>query len=530
MSAFLLWFGVPTSKFSVILCASNPLSPLFTALLLAAFALITLAMDSQKINPVAGSTKDLQVNATVTSGEASSLCTQTGYKRHPVGAFLYFLTLATLGGWSAILCFLTIQYYVWNEQPQVDKRTLHFEDVDQLLKAFVIVWSVGFAWAFSLKWPYSVSSLFLRRCELPEATHVAVFLHTGKSKSDYVLQNSFFGALKTAFEMFLSSINSFMAFIFSDTGAHMRKEGIFQYCRVQQDNDGTRSFIFLLRRYNLNDGVFTPGWWSVGEKLGELVAKGDSKTGLTKVEVEDRYRAVGPNEIKMEKPSFFKCLHAEFSKPFYVYQLFLVWTWFPLYYYYMAMIIAFTIVMSAVTVSIFHYRNLRNLYKITHISGKAKVLRDGVFEETDQISLVPGDLVKLDLGVCYCDMVVLQGDDTLVDESALTGEATPQIKTAIDPTDKDSKYSPSAHKRHTISAGTTILEAENTLALVLKTASYTSKGELLREIFAFRRHSFKFDTEVYIVVGILILYAIFGLAIVIHLVEDNAVVGWFYGM
>jgi energy-converting hydrogenase Eha subunit A len=52
----------------------------------------------------------------------------------------------------------------------------------------------------------------------------------------------------------------------------------------------------------------------------------------------------------------------------------------------------------------------------------------------------------------------------------------------------------------------------------------------LREIFAFRRHSFKFDTEVYIVLGILVLIAIFGFSVTIYLVDDSAVAGWFYAM
>jgi P-type E1-E2 ATPase len=198
----------------------------------------------------------------------------------------------------------------------------------------------------------------------------------------------------------------------------------------------------------------------------------------------------------------------------------------------MAMIIAFTVSSSAVVVSYFHYRNLNNLYQITHIEGQSQVLRNGEWTLVDQKNLLPGDLVKLASGVTYCDMIVLGGDYVLVDESALTGEATPQVKLAVnDASDPNIKYRPYIHKRHTVSAGTSILEAEEATALVMKTASYTAKGELLREIFAFRRHSFKFDTEVYIVLAILCLIAIVGFTFVIIVMKDDgAVAGWFYAM
>ena len=48
-------------------------------------------------------------------------------------------------------------------------------------------------------------------------------------------------------------------------------------------------------------------------------------------------------------------------------------------------------------------------------------------------NVVPGDVVVLKQGVNYCDMVILSADHIIVDESALTGEATSVVKTEIDP-------------------------------------------------------------------------------------------------
>jgi len=198
----------------------------------------------------------------------------------------------------------------------------------------------------------------------------------------------------------------------------------------------------------------------------------------------------------------------------------------------MALVWSLVVSTSGFTVAWFHYRNLRSLFKITHVFGTAQVLRDSSFDEVDQKHLVPGDLVKVEPGVTYCDMVLVSGT-VLVDESALTGESTPQAKapmTQLDSTAVKQDYSRTSHKRYTVSAGTTILEAEDTIAIVTQTGSFTAKGELLREIFSFRRHNFKFDTEVAIVIGILVLYAVFGFNMVVFFIEDTAVYGWFYGM
>jgi manganese-transporting P-type ATPase len=180
------------------------------------------------------------------------------------------------------------------------------------------------------------------------------------------------------------------------------------------------------------DGVFIPGAWPTAETLVQLSQLGNNKVGLTDKDVKDRYRAVGMNTIEMTKPSFIKQLGLEFSRPFYTYQMFLIWSWFPLYYYYMVIVIGFMVTSSAFVVALFHYNNLSNLYKITHIKGFSHVLRNGVWTLVDQRNLLPGDLVKVDSGVTYCDMVLLRGDNVLVDESALTGESTPQVKVAVD--------------------------------------------------------------------------------------------------
>jgi len=64
---------------------------------------------------------------------------------------------------------------------------------------------------------------------------------------------------------------------------------------------------------------------------------------------------------------------------------------------------------------------------------KARVLRDGRWQETEAAGLVPGDVVRLRLGdIVPADVKLIEGDYLSVDQSALTGESLPVEKKAGD--------------------------------------------------------------------------------------------------
>jgi magnesium-transporting ATPase (P-type) len=145
---------------------------------------------------------------------------------------------------------------------------------------------------------------------------------------------------------------------------------------------------------------------------------------------------------------------------------------------------------------------------------------------------VPGDVVVLQPGVVYCDMVVLKGFRVLVDESALTGEATPLLKAEVDRAMRHIPYDAKVHKVCTISAGTEILElneATKTLGLVMATGSYTAKGELLTDVLSYERHSFQYSDEAKVVLAILMVEALILTGLVYYFLrEDHWVYSWFY--
>ncbi|PRQ53684.1 putative proton-exporting ATPase [Rosa chinensis] len=66
---------------------------------------------------------------------------------------------------------------------------------------------------------------------------------------------------------------------------------------------------------------------------------------------------------------------------------------------------------------------------MARLAPKAKVLRDGKWNEEDASVLVPGDIISIKLGdIIPADARLLDGDPLKIDQSALTGESLPVTK------------------------------------------------------------------------------------------------------
>ncbi|XP_021755229.1 ATPase 7, plasma membrane-type-like [Chenopodium quinoa] len=66
---------------------------------------------------------------------------------------------------------------------------------------------------------------------------------------------------------------------------------------------------------------------------------------------------------------------------------------------------------------------------MARLAPKAKVLRNGEWNEDDAIRLVPGDIISIKLGdIVPADARLLNGDPLKIDQSALTGESLPVTK------------------------------------------------------------------------------------------------------
>lgn len=144
----------------------------------------------------------------------------------------------------------------------------------------------------------------------------------------------------------------------------------------------------------------------------------------------------GNSNIVVPTRSIASILIEEVLNPFYLFQIFSMSLWFWDGYRYYATVILVISVASAITSLVETRTNLRNVREMSNYTCPVNVLRKGdenQLEEVDSSTLVPGDVVEIPLlpdTIMPCDFVLLTGT-CIVNESMLTGESIPVIKSAI---------------------------------------------------------------------------------------------------
>lgn len=127
--------------------------------------------------------------------------------------------------------------------------------------------------------------------------------------------------------------------------------------------------------------------------------------------------------------------------------------------------------------------------------------------------IVPGDLMEIPDGyIMPCDCVVLNGS-CIMNESMLTGESIPVAKYALPY--HDVKYSSRDDKMHTLYAGTKCIqtryyEEKAVLGLVTLTGFSTVKGDLIRTMLYPKPSDFKFYSDAFKFLLILLVIAVCG--------------------
>ena len=169
--------------------------------------------------------------------------------------------------------------------------------------------------------------------------------------------------------------------------------------------------------------------------VSELLEKlGSSQNGLSTTEANTRLQRVGPNEIPERK-----------TNPI---RKFLSYFWGPI-----PGMIEAAVIISAIIQHWDDFSVILALLMVNAIVGfwqehkadnaiellkqklalKAKVLRDGKWQEIPARELAPGDIVRIRLGdIVPADVKLVDGDYLLTDESALTGESLPVEKHVSD--------------------------------------------------------------------------------------------------
>ncbi|XP_030760094.1 probable cation-transporting ATPase 13A3 isoform X2 [Sitophilus oryzae] len=263
------------------------------------------------------------------------------------------------------------------------------------------------------------------------------------------------------------------------------------------------------------------------EIRGNFVKLAGLENGISKKDLHDfikgqsndeqiRKRMVyGTNQIITPQQSILTLLALEALTPFYMFQLFSLIVWIAEFYYYYAIAIVIMSV-AGITTSIIQTRKNQKNLKGTVSSTSTVTVKRGhdTYEEISTLDLVPGDLIVIPKLGCemYCDAVLLSGS-AIVNESMLTGESVPVTKTALE--NNTYVYSVKEDVNHTLFCGTKIIQTrsqgkDQVMAVVIRTAFLTSKGELVRSILYPPPADFKFERDSYKYIGILAFIAAIG--------------------
>ncbi|TPX67104.1 hypothetical protein SpCBS45565_g04019 [Spizellomyces sp. 'palustris'] len=254
--------------------------------------------------------------------------------------------------------------------------------------------------------------------------------------------------------------------------------------------------------------------------------------GLSEEEASVCLNQNGPNHIDIDDLPIINMLLDKVIHPFYLFQVLSVIVWMLEAYYTYALLI---LIMSCSSIAWEMYsakqneKNLRNLVKVEHI---CRVIRDGRTVELPAAQLVVGDAVILKNirgAPVVADMALVQGE-CVTDESTLTGESVPVVKTQLPFVDAPGNvYSPDRHKSNTLFAGSVIVEVkvkcdvmsatsprnlfgeeepQSAIAIVTSTGFASTKGELFRSILFPDQIEFKFYRDAYKFLAILGMVAV----------------------
>jgi H+-transporting ATPase len=167
--------------------------------------------------------------------------------------------------------------------------------------------------------------------------------------------------------------------------------------------------------------------------MPELMKKlGASADGLTQAEATKRQAQYGPNQIEEKKTN-------EYLK-------FLSYFWGPIPWmieaavilsglvrHWLDFIVILMLLCSNALVGFWEEHQAGNAIDAlkARLAIKAKVKRDGKWQDPKASEVVPGDVIRLRLGdIVPADARLLEGDSIEVDQSALTGESLPVNATA----------------------------------------------------------------------------------------------------
>ncbi|XP_073989201.1 polyamine-transporting ATPase 13A3-like isoform X2 [Rhodnius prolixus] len=259
-------------------------------------------------------------------------------------------------------------------------------------------------------------------------------------------------------------------------------------------------------------------------KTGTLLELIETSSGVSEKQREFNLQIYGNNTIKVEVKSYFTLLFKEVLNPFYVFEIMSVILWTFDEYYHYAICVIFLSGFS-IMISIIQCRRQSKMLKnmVESVSNEFVTIIDeyGVNQIINSKELVPGDIILIPPQGCsmMCDALLLTGT-CIVNESVLTGESVPVTK--VPALHVDEYYEPTGnHAKHTLYCGTHVIQTryynhDKVTALVVRTATMTAKGQLIRSIifpkifgFDFYRDAIKFVVVMFLISSVGVAYSLY---------------------
>uniref|UniRef100_A0A8C5RYI8 ATPase cation transporting 13A2 n=1 Tax=Laticauda laticaudata TaxID=8630 RepID=A0A8C5RYI8_LATLA len=260
-----------------------------------------------------------------------------------------------------------------------------------------------------------------------------------------------------------------------------------------------------------------------------------SCSGLSVQEQSARKMIYGPNLIDVPVKSYLRLLMDEILNLFYLFQMFSITLWFcEEYYSYAACIFIISTISIGLSLYVTKKQN-RTLRDMAKVVSSVQICRpSGERVVVSSVDLVPGDVLVISPEgmLVPCDAALLNGE-CVVNESLLTGESTPVLKTPLPkgPEEVNTTYSSEDHKRHTLFCGTQVIQARSCgevdiLAVVTRTGFYTAKGDLISSILHPKPLKLRFHNDAWKFVTFLAILAVIGTIYSIIILRRNKVSWW----
>jgi cation-transporting ATPase 13A3/4/5 len=201
----------------------------------------------------------------------------------------------------------------------------------------------------------------------------------------------------------------------------------------------------------------------------------------------------------------------------------------------MGLLLTAVIVSSGITKVLVSLKAQRRVLAMANFTGSIRCLRNGQSVLLSTRDLVPGDVIEVTASehVLPVDAILIDGG-AVCDESSLTGEALPVVKSPV-PADASAffKHGSDNTKNHALYAGCHVLEAQPSgknkpvLAVVTGTGARTSKGKLVKDILFPSAVVFVFNEHLKLVFPTLIFWGVAMLFISMAMIGSQGSDSWY---